>query len=182
MSTKEKPTYILDIYNILKQNIVVSYTGPFDGQVLTTIGNNIQYAIRNHPQVTNKMFRIFIELAQNISYYSAEAIVSPDGHRSGMGILIIKELEDHFLFLTGNLAKSSEIKAVVEKIERINSLDREGLRKFKRQKRSLPQGIHGAGNIGLIQVALSSDNPLNYKISAIDEEICFYTLAAKIDK
>jgi hypothetical protein len=180
---QENRQYILDIYNILKQNIIVSYTGPFDGQVLTTIGNNIQYAIRNHPQLTNKIFKIFIELAQNISYYSTELTKSgTEGHDCGVGILLIKELDDSFLFSTGNVSDNDKIKGVIEKIEVINSLDRDGLREFKRKKRSLPQGMHGAGNIGLIQVALSSGNPLIYKVIPIDEGTSFYTIAVKIDK
>lgn len=182
MEDNKSRMYILDIYNILKDNIIVSYTGPFDGQVLTTIGNNIQYAIRNYPQLTNKIFKIFIELAQNISYYSAESVGKEEGQQSGIGILLIKEFSDYFMFATGNLADNDGIKGVVEKIEVINSLDRNGLREFKRQKRSLPQGMHGAGNIGLIQVALSSGNPLSYKVSPIDDDTSFYTVAVKIDK
>jgi hypothetical protein len=181
MSVMDKQ-YVLDIYNILKENIKVSYTGPFDGQVLTTIGSNIQHAIRNYPQVSKRIFRIFIELAQNISYYSAEKIIGPEGFKSGVGILLIKEFQDYFTFFTGNMVSKESEKIVKEKCETIRNLNREGLREFKREKRGLPQGEHGAGNIGLIQVALLSDDPIQYKVSPVDENTSFFILAVNIGK
>ena len=174
--------FILEIYNILTQNIIISYSGPFDNGVLTTIGANIQYATGADPQLSKKVFSVFIELAQNISYYSAERIKAQDGHSSGVGILIIKDFSDHYLMYTGNVTRPADIQPVIEKCERINSLDREGLREFRRHKRSQPQSRFGGGNIGLIQVALITDKPIDFTLDKIDDEFSFFTISIRIDK
>ncbi|NJK84957.1 MAG: hypothetical protein HC906_02265 [Bacteroidales bacterium] len=46
--------------------------------------------------VVKKMFRVFIELAQNVSYYSAENIEIEQGMKSGVGWFSNKRLWNVF--------------------------------------------------------------------------------------
>jgi len=55
-----------------RKDVRISYTGPFDSQVLSVIAKNIEASLSANPIINKKIFKIFIELAQNISYYSAE--------------------------------------------------------------------------------------------------------------
>jgi len=164
------------------ENVQISYTGPFDSQVLSVIAKNIEYSLSENPIVNKKMFKIFIELAQNICFYSLEQQKSSDGSESGVGTLTIQEYDDYFVFATGNITKEQKIQSVIEKCEMINKLDRENLRKYKRDQRKLSPSERGGGNIGLIQVALTAENLLEYKIIPINNEIVFYIIAVKINK
>ncbi len=163
-------------------NVNITYTGPFDAQVLSVLAKSIEYSLSENPRVNKKMFKIFLELAQNISYYSAEQSISKHGIKSGIGILVIQELNDHFIFATGNLIESSSAYKINKKCEKINSLSREQLRAYKRSQRKLPPGKKGGGNIGLIQVALTAENTLNYKLVPVDEMSYFFIVSTKIDK
>jgi hypothetical protein len=167
---------------MVAQNVHMSYTGPFDGQVLSVIAKNIEFSLSENPRVNKKMFKIFIELAQNISFYSREMHRSADGSEAGIGTLTIQEFDDHFTFATGNMADREKIKPVLAKCDAINALDREALRDFKRGQRKQSPSEKGGGNIGLIQVALTAENPLEYKIIPVDDQTAFYIVAVKINK
>ncbi len=164
------------------KNIVMSYTGPFDGQVLSMFGKNIEYSISADKKLNKTIFKVFIELAQNVSYYSNEQEQTKKGESSGVGTFIIQNNDDHYNFILGNpINKIHEI-ILKDKCDKINSYDRDGLRTYKRELRKLPQGERGTGNIGLVQAALLSRNPLNVSFIEIEKEKSFYIIAVKINK
>jgi hypothetical protein len=172
-----------ELYNKMTgNNVHISYTGAFDGQILSVIAKNIEYSLSQDPIINKKMFKVFLELAQNISYYSAEQKETDKGEKSGVGTIVIQEFNNHYVFATGNIVKKSDTEKIEFKCTKINSLSRDDLRKFKREQRKLPAGERGGGNIGLIQVALTSENPIDYKVIPIDESTAFYIVATKVDK
>ncbi|HAN79763.1 MAG TPA: hypothetical protein DCQ31_19380 [Bacteroidales bacterium] len=173
---------ILEFYKLLNQNILISYTGSFDNQILAVIAKNIEFVLQGNPKVSKKIFKIFFELAQNISYYSDELIYGPNNMKSGEGTLVIKETDKGYLFITGNLVKNEKAGTLIEKIKKINELNRDALREFKRAERNRPRGEQGGANIGLIQVALTSENELLYKVVPFDDERSFYIIGALISK
>lgn len=178
-----RPINIVDYYHNIDENIHISYKGPIDEKILQVIGYYIEEILGKHPKAGKKVFKIFIELAQNISYYSAEKNIFKDGTKEiGVGMVVIGETSDSYTFLTGNLVKNDDISAVIDKSELINSLNRDELREYKRKQRNLPHSIKGGANIGLIQVALTSSNPLNIELSPIDDDHSFFSIAVKIDK
>lgn len=171
-----------DLINTMNANSVsVSYTGPFDGQVLSVLAKNIEYSLSDSPSVNKKMFKIFLELAQNIAYYSAEQEINRRGEEAGVGTLTIQEYDSHYVFSTGNMVTEKQAEHITGKCDKINTLGRDGLRDYKRKMRKLPAGAKGGGNIGLIQVALTAGSPVDYKMIPVGEHI-FYIVAVKINK
>jgi hypothetical protein len=176
---KKNKTFDLYEYNTrFSKDIQVSYKGPFDKHVLAVLGQYLRDVVGKNPQVSNKLFKIFIELAQNIAFFSGDM----QGNSVGSGILVIREDENYFYMHTGNPVITNDIYPIVEKCEIINSLDRDSLREYKREQRNLPRGQHGTAHIGLIQVALTSANPLEIDVTQIDEETSFFALTVKINK
>lgn len=165
-----------------KKSIGISYTGPFDSQILSVLAKNIEYSLSLDPKLNKKIFKIFIELAQNIAFYSSEKVKSTEGEEMGYGTLTIQEFHNHFIFATGNKTTEENIKPVIEKCDTINSLGRKELREYKRQQRNLPPSERGGGNIGLIQVALTADNPIDYRVVPLNNNQLFYIVSVKIDK
>ncbi len=161
---------------------VISYSGPFDAQVLSVIAENIEYSLSNNPRVSRKIFKIFIELAQNISFYSYERQRTEEKAMFGSGVLLLREYKDYYSFSTGNMVANTAVLPLLQKCEAINILDREKLRQYKRKLRNMPAGITGGGNIGLVQVALTADYPLEYNIRKIDTHQSFYILSIKVNK
>jgi len=177
-----KQINIVDYHRSLDQNIPISYKGPIDEKILQAIGSHIESILSKHPKAGKKVFKIFVELAQNISYYSAEKSIYKESKEIGSGMVLIGESEDSYTFVTGNLVKNEDVFSIIDKSEIINSLDREELREYKREQRRLPHGPKGGAHIGLIQVALTSDNPLDIEVTPIDDHHSFFSITVKIDK
>ncbi len=165
-----------------RKDVRISYTGPFDSQVLSVIAKNIEASLSLNPVLNKKIFKIFIELAQNISYYSAEQKKAKDGSIAGIGTMTIQELDNHFVFATGNMTDTEKIKPVIAKCEAINKLDRKELRSLKREYRKLPPSSKGGGNIGLIQVALTAESLIDFQLIPVEENLAFYVVAVKVPK
>lgn len=174
---------IFDFYQKIHNDILIGYTGTFDNQVLGVIAKNLGDVLEDEsPKASKKIFKIFIELAQNIAFYSAETQTDATGATFGVGTLLVRNYQNSYLFATGNIVHTEKIQPVIEKCEKINSLDRDGLREYKRKQRNLPQGPKGGGNIGLIQVALTADSTLKYNLIPIDDKHSFYAIGIEIQK
>ncbi len=163
-------------------NISISYTGMFDTEVLSVLAKDIEGTLSSDEKVNKKVFKIFIELAQNISLYSLERAKSATGEDMGIGTMIIREFDDCFEFSTGNKTTMENIIPVMEKCDNINSMSREKLREYRRLQRNMPAGEKGGGNIGLIQVALTADNPIEYGLIKCSEDEYFYIVNVRINK
>ena len=159
------------------------YKGPFNNHVLSVFTKYIEGIIKKHPQISRKIFSIFIELAQNIAFYSAEiAIIDEEEKTAGIGTIVIGEQDNLYNFFTGNAVKNSDITPIIDKCEIINSLDRDGLRRYKRQQYKLPPGKRGTAHVGLIQVALTANNQLDIEVSPIDNDTSFFSINVKVNK
>lgn len=177
-----KHSNTLDIFNIMFENyIVASYVGPIDGDILTLLGENIEQTLWKSETQRRRFFKIFIELSQNISLYSEEREIS-SGKEQGAGTFIISDYGDYFLFSAGNLVKKDTKNMLQERCDEINSLDRIGLRALKRKYRK-SGNQKGGGNIGLIQVALLSKNPLHVKFFTTEnDDFDFFLVSVKLEK
>ena len=173
---------VFEFYKLLNQNILISYTGPFDNQILAVIAKNIEMVLSGNPKVSKKIFKIFFELAQNISFYSAEFTEQPGIGPTGEGTLVIQDTPEGYLFITGNMVNRASADNLEAKIKKINKLDRLKLREFKRAERGRPRSEQGGANIGLIQVALTSENKLRSRFIPVNENTSFYILGALIAK
>jgi hypothetical protein len=167
------------------KNVVLYYKGPFDEHILSNISSQLRRKFSDNPRAGAKLFAIFIELAQNISYYSAESnfFYDEEGQKNGVGTVVIIDREDAIVFSAGNLVKSAQVVEIIAKCQEINTLSFEELRALKRDTRSTErtEGQKG-GNIGLIHVALKSENPLEVEAKVVDEHHSFFMISATIQK
>ena len=172
-----------NIIDELKADVfAISYLGAIDRNLLALLAKRMEETQDAPPTAKKKLFKVFIELAQNVALYSAEKSYSSENVPSGVGIIILKEFNDYFQIYTGNLADRNNALTLKEKIDKINSLTHEQLREYKRLMRKKQDTDLGRGNIGLIQTALVSGNPIEYKLIEIDEQHYFTIVSSKIDK
>jgi len=176
---------VFDYYlSLEKHNVLIYYKGPFIDVILAEISKDIREKFKSHPLTSQKIFSIFIELAQNVSHYSEERNVFGTKEKMpGNGTFVITETDDSFMLISGNLIKKDWAPEIKSKSEKINTLSKEELRKFKRELRNLPkkEGHHGA-NIGLIDMALKSENPLNVEINELDDDYAYFIISVAVSK
>ena len=63
---------LFDYHYKSNHEILLSYKGPFRKDVISIIAEYIKVIIGKKPNLGKKVLKIFLELAQNVSYYSDE--------------------------------------------------------------------------------------------------------------
>lgn len=181
---EKKNKGLIDLYSTMNdQDIIVYYKGPFDDVILAEIGNKIRKKAFDSPKAGKRLFAVFMELAQNISLYSYEKNRLESVGKWGVGTLVVYETPTAYVLTSGNMVKNDVLEQIRKKCEEINTLDRESLREMKRKYRTAElDSDHKGGNIGLIQVALKSDAPLDIDARQIDDDRSFFTISVSIFK
>ena len=171
-----------DIFQtIIDKNVVVAYSGPFDRQILSILATNIEETLLIPPVKNRRFFKIFIELGQNISYYSRDLAPSGDSDY-GAGIFLIREFDNHFQIFAGNSINNVQDRELVEKCSKVEKMNRHELRGYKRMLRSTYKAEHDGGNIGIVQVALLSGFPIEFKTIPTDSERSFFIIKVHVKK
>lgn len=166
---------------ISQENVVLSYKGPITDVLLSEFSKDIRTKLSKDAKTGKKVFSIFMELAQNVFYYSRE--INLFGKRDKVGTLVIVQEKEYYRLITGNLVNKTDVDRLVDKCEIINSLDRDELREYKRQLRNDPRGEESRGaGIGLVQVALTSGNKLEVKIKELPNDFAFYAIFVDVKR
>ncbi len=107
---KEKHKEFFDLFRLMRAHrIVSSYLGPFDKYTLISLGKSLQNSVTDSYTQSKKIFKIFLELASNIAYYSME---KEDGSVSG--VIVINDVDDKIVINAGNVI-DGESKDMIEK-------------------------------------------------------------------
>ncbi|MBN2662205.1 MAG: SiaB family protein kinase [Bacteroidales bacterium] len=161
----------------------ISYSGAFDGAVLSAFAKKVEKDLSDNPKLNKKIFKIFVELAQNIALYSSDKVITDDKTNfNGFGIFIIREYAEKFQLISGNMAFREDAKIAQDKCVKINTLSREELRDYKRELRKRPAGQKGGGNIGLVQIVLTANNYVDNEIIEVDNHHSFLIFSVDIYK
>jgi hypothetical protein len=162
--------------------VLIAYKGSVTHLVLGEISQTVKQYLTKSPQINRKIFSIFIELAQNIAYYSYERnYIGSEQYGSGIGTVIIKEFSTYYQIISGNIVTNEDAAKIFVKSQTVNSLDREGLREFKRRMRGDGDNLQ-KGNIGLIQIALTAKSLLDVKITPLTDKHSFFSLSVNVQK
>ncbi len=168
--------------NLIADFNAISYVGSFDASVLAAFAKRLEKAPEENSTLNKKIFKIFVELGQNIAQYSSDKIrTKRETTFKGNGIIIIKEYKNKFTLYTGNFSSPENANIAHDKCEKINSLEYDELRNYKRELRRKPSP-NGGGNIGLVQVVLIAKNKLNCQIKKITPENYFIMFSIDINK
>jgi len=174
---------LFDYHFRTHNNILLSYKGPFEQAVISMMGESIRDILSPFEKAGRKIFKIFIELVQNIAHNSEERnLYCRNQEESGVGSIVLLESQDCFHLVSGNLIKNEAVSILQTKCQQINQLDIEGLRGFKREQLELPNSKKGGANIGLIHAAILSEHPLEFTIFEINNAVSFFALSVKVDK
>jgi UDP-3-O-[3-hydroxymyristoyl] glucosamine N-acyltransferase len=100
---------IFEFYQrISNARVLMTFKGAFSQELLVQIGELVKLQQGNNSKV-QKMFSVFVEMAQNILYYSAEKEIRSDGKEVGVGMIIIRENEKSFVITSGNAIEKKKL-------------------------------------------------------------------------
>jgi hypothetical protein len=165
-----------------QDNSLLIYKGAFTVNLISILGNQIRLFPEIDFKIVQKLFRIFMELTQNVSYYAAEIIDVKSGVSCGSGWVSVQNFDDYLKISTGNRIKPEHGPKLISYCEEINSFDDLQLRKLKRDIRSQALDRDTGAQIGLIQTSIISGNKLSFEIVPDSNEGPFFIISTKTSK
>lgn len=181
----EKTTnYLFDIYETLnREQILLSYLGEVTPELTNSVLKSVKRdnnAYTDKIPVKKKIYNIIVESLENIykHFDVKEKITAPS-------IFLFGTQADHYYIISGNYVYTETGERLKETIDELNSLDREKMR--KKYRTALLQSVDengreiNAAGIGLIDMALKSENKLEYQFRHASDGITFFTLIVRVN-
>lgn len=137
--------------------------------------------IDENPKVKKKVFNILVECLQNLYHHidQDEVVHVPAEEKSAL--LMIAKVGDRYNITTGNYMKAADVPILKEKLDLVNSMDKEELKAYYKQV--LAEGSmssKGTAGLGMIDIARKSGEKLEYDFQTINDKTSFFSLTVKI--
>ena len=165
-----------------QENALLLYQGTLTVNLISILGNHLRILLNDDFKALQKIFKIFVELSQNVCNYSDEKREVNNGIYCGAGWVSVQEMDNHYCVSTGNVIKPEDGLTLIRYCQDINALSEEDLRKLKREIRSEAMVRDIGAHIGLIQTSLLSGNKLDFIVAENPGSRQTFTITAKIDK
>jgi hypothetical protein len=182
----QSPT-IDDFLSQMKAGSVMhSYEGEMTESVVSEVLRDIEERLEteeNDFKKSRKIYNILVEAMQNLYHhtdaFTPEVLDNGDEKRTTRIILARKEGEYHVL--AANYIIKDNIPALKAKLDKINSLDKDGLREYYKEVLDNGQfSVHGGGGLGIIDIARKSGNSLDYEFSDVNDDYGLFGLKIKV--
>jgi len=177
---------MLEFSNMLNaKKIEFVYSGPLWTEGIAEIAGTLkkQLEIDGVPSYTaQEIFSVFIEQLNNMLMYSVQKtgfkVESGKNAVYPKGTLIFGTERDSYFIQTGNIMKNDNVEMVKNRINHLNSLDKEEKRKYYKEQMRLkdtnPES-RGAG-LGLIEIAKRISSKMEYSFDDLGGGLVFFTL------
>lgn len=179
----KKLNYIFDLHSILSmKNIILVYEGEFTQEITKSVLSMAEKNMETTNEDLNikkKVFNVMVECLQNICKHSEEFGAENDDFNTAI-FMIAKEM-DIYKITSGNVIYNNKIEGLKAKLEKINSLDKEGLKEYYKDTLSNSElSEKGGAGLGFIDMARKSGQKLEFEFTKIDEQISFFALQSTI--
>jgi hypothetical protein len=154
-----------------------SFTQTLTRKILSLAESNLQRLV-DKSSLQNRIYFIMVEGLQNVTRHQDEVV---DESTDYSGIFAIQKKGARYLITTGNLIVNSKVDSLKQKLERVNSLDREDLKKLHREILSTGElSDKGGAGLGLIEMARRSGNKLLFDFEYVDLYWSYFYLQTEI--
>jgi len=174
-------------YEMLEElDIDIIYSGPMWDDGIKGLSEMIKVHLDKDDMPENSaraIFSVFVEQVTNMLMYSAEKELYAKSEKPvSMGLLILGHKEGVFFIQTRNAVKNENVDYLVDRIDRLNTMDKKELRRYNMQKlkeeNDNPES-RGAG-LGLIEIARRTTKPIGYSVKQTDKGMSIFTMYAEI--
>ncbi len=160
-----------------------NFTQTLTRKILSLAETNLQKLV-DKSSLQNRIYFIMVEGLQNVTRHQDDLSGSSgDTGDTGdfSGIFAIQKKGNRYLITTGNLIVNSKVDSLKQRLERVNSLDREELKNLHREILSTGElSDKGGAGLGLIEMARRSGNKLSFDFEYVDLYWSYFYLQTEI--
>ena len=188
LKEREKAMNIYDLYHRMESNkVVLSFKGDVTSELMSSILQIIEQRMddmNEAPKLRKKVYNVLVECLQNLYHHIDE--VPSQSSKTGTdksAIFMISLNKNGYSITTGNYILTSRKESFRERLERINSLEREELKElYKEILNSDGRSDKGGGGLGMIDIARKTGKKLNYDFAPLNDEYSFFSLNINVEE
>jgi hypothetical protein len=175
--------YVYQLHKTMVDNsLILVYEGEFTQEitksVLSMAERNLEY-MEEESNTKKKVFNVMVECLQNICKHTDK--VAEDNKLWNSAVFMIAKDEEYYSIVSGNAIENAFIPSLEEKLNQINSLDKEGLKVlYKDMLMNSQLSEKGGAGLGFVDIARKSGQKLDYSFEPINEHSSFFCFRTKI--
>jgi tetratricopeptide (TPR) repeat protein len=163
------------------KEVIIEYKGIIDIEKIEDLISKTKEKLQNvelKNQVKKKTINILVECLENIQKYSSDK----DIENNYLPEVSVFYNNDFLTIESKNPIDKSNIEKLEKHIELVNNYDKENLKKLYEEVISNGNlSEKGGAGLGLIDIALKSNNKIEYSFSEIDSELYYFKLKILIN-
>lgn len=163
------------------QKIILTYLGDVSPEITNAIlkaVKNDDSRFNNEVGTKKKVYKIIVECLENITRHSEKV-----DKKLSQSIFLLGKDEHNYYIITGNYILDSQVEMLKQVLEEVNSLNKDEIK--SRYRDVLTEGKisdKGGAGLGIIDIALKSENNIEYEFVPIEQNICFYIFKVQVSK
>jgi hypothetical protein len=168
-----------------KGDVVIAYKGSITSDLINDVLEAVEKKldeVNEEGKTRKKLYNVLVESLQNLYHHIEETHEGIEEELDPkFGVLVIAREDGEYKVITGNFVNSSKIKYLKEKIDKINSLNKDELKdmyKFILNHQKL--SAKGGGGLGLVDIARKTGSKLVYSFFNYNDNYYFFNLEIKI--
>jgi hypothetical protein len=178
--------FIYDLHQMMASHkVILIYEGDFTQEttksILTMAERNLESS-GEESGIKKKIFNVMVEALQNIVKHSDEA---KDGSNNNhhAAIFLIGHEHSQYSIMSGNPVKNVNLPSLKSALEKINSLDKDGLKElYKEIIKNTTISDKGGAGLGFVDMARKSGEKLEWAFVPMNDEFSFFCLKVNIAK
>jgi len=170
---------------LIENNISIIYSGPIWAEGIDGMAEFLQRRLDKDDltlSVSQSVFSVFIEQVNNMLMYSIEREQSNDMDKAcsdtARGVFLMGKHDNMYFIQTGNFMKESTVELLKNRIDYLNTLDKQQLRQFFNEQRKIEDNNpeSNGGGIGLIEVARRATSKIDYQFIPYGDGVTYFTM------
>lgn len=178
---------IEDFINRMKQSgLLVDFHGEVSEGRISEILNDVEKKLEVAEEdfkAQRKVYNVLVETLQNL-YHHTDPFGSEEltaGEMKRVVRFVLGKEEETYYILSANYIENGNIEPLKTKLDKINSLDKDGLRDYYKEVLDNGQySVHGGGGLGMIDIARKSKNKLDYHFDPVNNDFGLFILKIKV--
>jgi hypothetical protein len=176
--------FIYDLHRLMvAHKVILTYEGDFTQEttksILTMAERNLESS-GEESSIKKKIFNVMVEALQNIVKHSEDKR-EKDEVSSHAAIFLIGHARSKYSIMSGNPVRNENVSNLKNALERINSLDKDGLKElYKDIIKNTSLSEKGGAGLGFVDMARKSGEKLEWAFVPIDNESSFFCLKVNI--
>jgi hypothetical protein len=173
--------YIYEVHKIMvSRSLILVYEGEFTQEITKAVLAMAEKNLESKGEesgIKRKVFNVMVECLQNICKHS-DAVASEEEK----GAIFMIGIEDNSYEITsGNFILNDVVPGLREKLEKINSLDKEGLKVlYKDMIQTSTMSEKGGAGLGFVDIARKSGQKLEFDFQHVNDKYSFFSFKTKV--